>query len=145
MNKRDTVLHAKLLAPLDNPEKLVAFIEFYLDGYAPKEAWVRAGYSEGQSRQAMHKLRTNWRLVDKMIDERIGSHAPLALNVVVDLMKNAKSETVRLNAAKDILSRAGKDKPVQITHSTKEPEDLPDEELDAEIIALADRLNIAKS
>ena len=144
MNKKDSILHAKVLTGDPNPEKLVAFLDLYLDGMPPKIAWVEAGYAESTAPKAMNKVRENWRLIDTMIDDRIGQHAPLALSVVVDLMQHAKSETVKLNAAKDILSRAGKDKPIELRHTSQAPEDLTEDQLDAEIISLAERLEIGK-
>ena len=77
-----------------------------------------------------------------MVDERIGSHVPAAIGIVVHLMTKAKSENVQLNAAKDILSRAGKDSPIQLQHKTSAPEDLDEEALDAEIISLAERVHV---
>lgn len=142
IGQKEAILHAKEISPGSNPEKLVAFIEHYLEGMPPKEAWVAAGYSENTASAAMNKIRENWKLVAKMVDFRIGMQVPLALNVVKDLMMNSKSDTVRLNAAKDILSRAGKDKPIEINHSAKSPEEMKDEDLDAEIISLAEKINL---
>ena len=126
-------------------EKFFHFIQLYLDGLQPGEAWVQAGYSENTKYQARAKIRENWRTIEKMVDERIGSHVPLALSTVVDLMNNSNSDTVKLNAAKDILSRAGKDKPIQLQHTTKAPDELPDSELDQEILSLAAKIGLGKS
>lgn len=140
---RDAILYARENFKGD-PEKLVRFIDLFLDGLDLPDAWEQAGYSRGTASKARNTLRQNWKVIDKLIEERIGSQVPLAMKTVVYLMQNARSETVRLNAAKDILSRAGKDKPIQIQHESKEPEDLNEEELDAEIIQLAEKIGLNK-
>lgn len=123
-------------------QQFTDFINFYLDGMEPQDAWIAAGYSENTKYNSRVKLREHWRTLEKMIDERIGSHVPAALNCVVELMQRSTSDTVKLNAAKDILSRAGKDKPIQLQHSTKDPDEMDDEQLDAEIIDLAKKIGM---
>lgn len=139
--RRDAILYAKEEG-VQAPEKVVDFINHYLSGMDIYEAWHEAGLPKNGTNRARLVLREHWRLVDKMLDERIGEHAPAALARIVHLMNHASSDTVKLNAAKDILSRAGKDKPIQLTHTSKEPEELEEDELDQEIAMLASRLNI---
>lgn len=122
------------------PEKLIAFLDLYCNGMDPREAWVQAGYSPNTKHLAKAKIRENWKLLEKMIDERIGTHVPLALNIIVDIMINAKSDQTRLLAAKDILSRAGKDKPIQIVTEKKAADQMNDLEIDEEIRALSHKL-----
>jgi hypothetical protein len=139
--RRSAVVYATALNT-PQPEKMVEFMDLYIEGVPIKDAWVQAGYSPNTVQNAMRAVRENWRILDKMVDERIGSHVPQALGIVVHLMTHAKSENIQLNAAKDILARAGKDRPIELKHSTSAPEDLDEDALNAEIIQLAERVHV---
>ena len=110
---------AKLLVENDKDfanttERAITFFELYIEGGDPKKAWVDAGYSEGSVRQANKKIRENYKLVEKMINAKIGAHVPMALNGIILLATHASSDAVKLKAQQDILYRAGYDKPIQI-------------------------------
>ncbi len=135
--KSDAVIHAKPDSPIeDNPDRLLTFIRRYLVHGSARKAWVEAGYSENTVNKARNKLRENWRLVEKIIHEKIGDQISLALNVIKDLMLNSTSDTVRLNAAKDILHRAGLDQPAELR--VEKVDAMTEVELNDELAALLD-------
>lgn len=123
-------------------EKFITFLEYYVESGDHKQAWLDAGYSPSNIATAMGKIRDNWRLVEKLIRNRIGSHVPFALNGVVELAMNAKQESVRLKALQDILFRAGYDAALQIETSEK-VSDLDNAELENELTRLLARANNA--
>ena len=93
----------KSLTPMQ--ERLVHAV--VVDGMTVTEAAKVAGYSSPSAahnatrsdavRQAMHAL----------VLDQIANHAPRSLKAVADLMSSAKSEYVKLQAAQDLLDRAG--------------------------------------
>ena len=126
-------------------ERLDKFIDLYLDYEGDNvRAWLDAGYAESTKSSSMAKLRKHWDIVQARIVERMGSHVPEALAVVVDLMRNARSETIKLKAAQDIMGRAGYDQASKIELSEKKAEDLNQEELRKELSELMNRANAAK-
>ena len=121
-------------------ERLDKFIDLYLDYEGDNvRAWLDAGYAESTKSSSMAKLRKHWDIVQARIVERIGSHVPEALSVVLDLMRNARSETIRLKSAQDIMGRAGYDQASKIELSDKKAEDLNQDELKRELEALMSR------
>ena len=89
-------------------DKQTAFIkEFQLTGKATHSA-IKAGYSEKTSTQKGHQLR--WQFQHQIEDETrrfMKAAVPGALAQIVDLAARATSEQVRLQAAKNIMDRAG--------------------------------------
>tara|TARA_R110000744_G_scaffold272405_2_gene385379 strand:- start:167 stop:631 length:465 start_codon:yes stop_codon:yes gene_type:complete len=122
-------------------EKLVSFIERYVESGDKNTSWVEAGYSELTTNQAMGKIRDNWRLVEKLIRDRIGSHVPMALNGIVELAMNAKNDSVKLKALQDVMYRAGYDRPLEIITGDMDVEKLANKDLDMELTALLARAN----
>ena len=89
-------------------DKQTAFVkEFALTGNATQSA-IKAGYSEKTAYQKRHQLR--WQFQHETEDETrrlMRAAVPGALAQIVDLAARATSEQVRLQAAKDIMDRAG--------------------------------------
>ena len=89
-------------------DKQTAFVkEFALTGNAIQSA-IKAGYSEKTVYQKGHQLR--WQFQHQIEDETrrlMQATVPGALAQIVDLAARATSEQVRLQAAKDIMDRAG--------------------------------------
>ena len=89
-------------------DKQTAFVkEFALTGNAIQSA-IKAGYSEKTSTQKGHQLR--WQFQHQIEDETrrlMQAVVPGALAQIVDLAARATSEQVRLQAAKNIMDRAG--------------------------------------
>ena len=89
-------------------DKQAEFVrQFALTGNATQSA-IRAGYSERTSYQKGHQLRYQFtREIEEETRRLMQLAVPGALAQVVDLAASAQSEAVRLQAAKDILDRAG--------------------------------------
>ena len=120
----------------EHSEQFLDFVLRYVEtGHAPS-AWTDAGFSDNTKNRAMSRLRDNWRLVEKVIKDRIGTHVPMALNGIITLAQHAKQESIRLKAQQDILYRAGYDKPVEFVVEDKDATDLKDQELKDELARL---------
>lgn len=89
-------------------EKQSAFIkEFALSGNGTQSA-IKAGYSEKTAYQKAHQLKYQFtREIEEETRRLMQSAVPGALAQIVDLASTATSEQVRLQAAKDIMDRAG--------------------------------------
>lgn len=116
-----------------------SFVEHLVDDKMdPKEAFLAAGYAESNANPRAQRLqRYLWQHIEKRIKERVSESARLALTVLENLMVTAESENVKLNAARDILSRAGYDAVHRQETVFKEVSDLTDEELDSKLAELS--------
>ena len=89
-------------------DKQTAFVkEFALTGNATQSA-IKTGYSEKSTYRKGHQLR--WQFQHQIEDETrrlMQAAVPGALAQIVDLTARATSEQVRLQAAKDVMDRAG--------------------------------------
>ncbi len=81
------------------------------EGLSTREAASRAGYSEGKAGYVTAhktlKLPHVQQYMMQRITEQLGLNATAAAAKVMNLAQGAKSEYVQLEAAKDILDRAG--------------------------------------
>lgn len=115
-------------------EKEQAFVEALIDDkMEPESAFLAAGYVDNHNlarNRALRLQRYLWLHIEKRIESRISETTTLALNVLDSLMRSAESENVRLNAARDILSRAGYDAVSKQETVIKEVSELSDKELD---------------
>ena len=91
------------------------------NGGSVKNASQVAGYSGGESGRvsASKALKTPHvqQYMMQAIADSMGLNATKALNKIVSLSNNAKSEYVSLEASKDILDRAGFKAPDKVMHS----------------------------
>ena len=113
----------------------------------PLEAFYAAGYNCNQNKsmaknRAKRLQRHLWLHIEKRIKEKVSETATLAVAVLEKLMREADSENVRLNAARDILSRAGYDAVHKQETTVKEVNELSDDELDAQIALLSNVVKI---
>mgnify|MGYP001462134867 CR=1 FL=1 len=90
-------------------------------GCSIKQASEDAGYAKGESGRvtASKALKTPHvqQYMMQAISESMGMNATKALNKIVQLSSNAKSEYVSLEASKDLLDRAGFKAPDKVMHS----------------------------
>jgi len=128
-------------------EKEDAFVSNLVDNKKePLDAFHAAGYT-GKS-ETVNKARSKrlqrylWLHIENRIKQRVGETSTVALNVLEELMRSAESENVRLNAARDILSRAGYDAIHRQETVYREASDLSDEELNEQIKDLLDQDNV---
>lgn len=96
------------------------FVRLYVErGGKARDAAENAGYATGG---AASNLLSNPR-INQAIQEltllRITSLAPTALQTVLEMSRSARSEYVRLQAAQDLLDRAGFKPPDRVQHSVK--------------------------
>lgn len=130
-------------------EKERAFIEAMVHKkMSCYEAFDEAGYKCNSARHiARHRARRLqrhlWMHIEYRIKERVNETAALALSVLHDLMTTAESENVKLNAARDVLSRAGYDAVNRSETVFKDVTQLSDKELDEQIAQLTNS-NIVK-
>ena len=91
------------------------------NGGSVKNASQIAGYSKGESGRvsATKALKTPHvqQYMMQAIADSMGMNATKALNKIVQLSSNAKSEYVSLEASKDLLDRAGFKAPDKVMHS----------------------------
>lgn len=135
--------------PLDKvlTEKEHNFIINLVDNHLePEQAFFDAGYTATRSNPKNRSKRLQrhlWKHIEKRIQEKVSETATLALSVLDDLLRSADSENVKLNAARDILSRAGYDAVHRQETTIKEVSELSDDELDDQIAVLSNvvRLN----
>ena len=107
--------------------------EFSLTGNATQSA-IKAGYSPRTSYAKGHTLKSQFaREIEDETRRLIQGAIPGALAQIVDLAASASSEAVRLQAAKDILDRAGLKPTKRIENITVER---PTEELRKELAQL---------
>ena len=90
-------------------------------GCSIKQASEEAGYAKGESGRvtASKALKTPHvqQFMMQTISDSMSLNATKALNKIVALSSNAKSEYVSLEASKDILDRAGFKAPDKVMHS----------------------------
>lgn len=103
-----------LIKAEDNPNltaKQSAFVDAYVANGGNGAAAAReAGYSEKSARIEGHRLLRNPLIVKEVYERTVialGASLPRALETVSKLSTEANSEYVRLEAAKDLLDRAG--------------------------------------
>lgn len=127
----------------DLTDKENNFITELVDNHLePLEAFAKAGYDcKATAKNRAKRLQRHlWLHIEKRIKERVGETATLALSVLELLMREAESENVKLNAARDILSRAGYDAIHKQETVVKEVVDLSDAELDEQIKRLSNNV-----
>ncbi len=120
----------KKLRELNDREQV--FMELYIENGDYIAAQIGAGYAPHAS-NARKKAEELHQHIRQALYTKIGSHVPWAINEMVKLATNAKTESVKFNALKDILSRAGYDHALVIESKDAEPEEMSDGEIAQEI------------
>jgi|TARA_R110000851_G_C13026062_1_gene560643 K+/H+ antiporter YhaU regulatory subunit KhtT len=99
-------------------------------------AYEKAGYTGKNKGVFKHRAnrtqRYLWTHIEARIKEKVSETATTALGVLEELL-GSESDTVRLNAARDILSRAGYDAVQKQETTLKDVIELTDEEIDKQI------------
>ena len=94
-----------------NPNQIALVDVMVAEGLNTSQAAVRAGYAEGKAgyvtaHKALKQPHVQQYMMQR-IQESLGVNATLAAAKVMSLATGARSEHVQLEAAKDILDRAG--------------------------------------
>ena len=90
-------------------EKQLKFIENYCESGDAVQSAVNAGYKNSHTivNQAWKLKKELSREISKRMQEKFVDKAPLAFGTLVELMNDSDSDTVRLQASKDIMDRGG--------------------------------------
>jgi len=121
-------------------ERRKRFIELFVEGATQAEAARQAGYKHPAS-QGSELRRELASEIDEAMKERITSFAPLALRTLVDLASNSEQDSVKRQAASEILSRAGYDASQKIEQTTIDGnQERTTEELQTELGKLLSRM-----
>lgn len=124
-------------------EAMELFASMYVQsgGLLEKSAKA-AGYSPRSARRQAYELLQNPRVrarIHTITRESFATVGAKAFKVMEDLMLNAKSETVRLRAAADLLDRAGH-KPLEALLSVDNSDALNEDDLVGKIREIMDEL-----
>lgn len=116
-------------------EKLDIYCKHLADGWKREEAYIAAGYSEASAKHNAQKYhRANAEYITSYFSDHIGTHAPAALKVLLEIMNSEQEKGgIRLKAAQDLLDRAGHGAKQKIELSTKQLDDMNTGELEDEI------------
>jgi len=119
-------------------EKQLKFIENYCETGDAVQSAVNAGYKNSHTivNQAWKLKRELSREISKRMLEKFVDKAPIAFGTLTELMNESDSDTVRLQAAKDIMDRGGF-KPKDTMVIEEEAKTIP--ELEAELAMLVGR------
>ena len=97
-----------------------AFTDIYVtNGGNARAAAIEAGYAEASASANASRMLRNPKIQNnilRMTLESLGMQAPRALMQVTTLMSSARSDYVRLQAAQDVLDRAGFRPPERVDH-----------------------------
>lgn len=122
-------------APKSKQDRLDIYCQALADGKKREDAYVLAGYSAATAKgnaQKFHKL--NHEYISMYFADHIGTHAPAALKVLLEIMNNETERGgIRLKAAQDLLDRAGYSAKQRVEITTKEVNDMSTGELENEI------------
>lgn len=122
-------------APKSLKERLDAYCEGICLGLSQEKAYIRAGYSPNSaSKNASVFQRQHQEYITGYIAEHIGTQAPMAINVILQIMNNPDEKGgIRLKAAQDILDRAGYSAKQKLEVTTKDVKDMTTEDLQRQI------------
>jgi len=124
--------------PKSKQEKLDDFAEAICNGLSREAAYIAAGYSPINCRANANKYyRANHEYISGVISERIGTHVPAAIKVLMDVMLDPNEKGgIRIKAAEVLMDRGGYSAKQRIEISTKDVKDLSTEELQNELAKL---------
>ena len=127
---------ANILNIEEREERDEDFVRYYVRNGGNCSAAARAiGVTESSASTTGHRMKE--RLWDDIQDEikfSIKTHIPMALHGLVKLADSADSETVRLNALKDLLDRGGlKPTDKQEIHQVNEYAEMTAEQINDEL------------
>lgn len=110
-------------------ERQLKFADFYLDLSNGTQAAIKAGYGEAGAHTEASRLLKNIKVMayieserearKKAIQNKLAKYAEDAVILLYDLAKTSDSDSVRLQAIKDIMDRAGH-KPVDKVENKNE-------------------------
>ena len=127
---------ANILNIEERHERDEEFVRHYVSNGGNCSAAARSiGISEVSASTTGHRMKERlWGEIQDEIKDSIKTHVPMALHGLVKLADSADSETVRLNALKDLLDRGGlKPTDKQEIHQVNEYADMTAEQINDEL------------
>ena len=90
-------------------EMQAKFVDLYCETGNARQSAIDAGYKDGKyiSNQACNLKRQLANQIQKRMLEMFVDHTPKAFSAMKALMEESESDTVRYQAAKDLMDRAG--------------------------------------
>lgn len=127
-------------SPLSPKEKLDLYCEGLADGLNKTQAYIAAGFSANHAQRNVAPYhRKHAEYINAFLSERIGSHVPAALRVVLTIMNDENEKGgIRLKAAQDVLDRGGFGATRKLELTTKDVTELTTEDLQRELNKLLD-------
>ena len=119
-------------------EMQAKFVDLYCETGNARQSAIDAGYKDGKyiSNQACNLKRQLANQIQKRMLEMFVDHTPKAFSAMKALMEESESDTVRYQAAKDLMDRAG----FKATDKVQIEEDKKDiKQLEAELVSLVGR------
>lgn len=137
MNDQTNVVDI-MSAPLTPKEKLDAYCEGLADGLSKTQAYIQAGFSPNHAQRNVAPYhRKNAEYITAFISERIGSHVPAALKVIVQIMNDPNEKGgIRLKAAQDLVDRGGFGATRKLEFTTKDVTEMSSEDMRNELAKL---------
>lgn len=114
-------------------------------GMTTAAAWRNAGYSEKSVVDAYRKRERLTQVVNRRVQKRLVSHAPVALKALADIMDDKSAPaSVRLKASTEWLDRSGYAKVVEmrITDGEKPINELTPEELEEKAAKILKKMDM---
>jgi len=124
-------------------EKQLKFIENYCETGDAVQSAVNAGYKNSHTivNQAWKLKRELSREISKRMLEKFVDKAPVAFGTLTELMNESDSDTVRLQAAKDIMDRGGF-KPKDTMVIEEEAKTIPELESELQMLVGKDKADL---
>ena len=124
-------------------DKQQKFIEFYCESGDAVQSAVNAGYKNSHTivNQAWKLKRELSREISKRMQEKFVDKAPVAFGTLIELMNSSDSDTVRLQASKDIMDRGGF-KPKDTMVIEEDAKSIPELEAELQMLVGKDKADL---
>tara|TARA_Y100000004_G_scaffold146549_1_gene167462 strand:- start:507 stop:983 length:477 start_codon:yes stop_codon:yes gene_type:complete len=124
-------------------DKQQKFIEFYCESGDAVQSAVNAGYKNSHTivNQAWKLKKELSREISKRMQEKFVDKAPVAFGTLIELMNSSDSDTVRLQASKDIMDRGGF-KPKDTMVIEEDAKSIPELEAELQMLVGKDKADL---
>ena len=124
-------------------EKQLKFIENYCETGDAVQSAISAGYKNSHTivNQAWKLKRDLSKEISKRMQEKFVDKAPIAFGTLIELMNSSDSDTVRLQASKDIMDRGGF-KPKDTMVIEEDAKSIPELEAELQMLVGKDKADV---
>ena len=124
-------------------EKQLKFIENYCETGDAVQSAISAGYKNSHTivNQAWKLKRDLSKEISKRMQEKFVDKAPVAFGTLIELMNSSDSDTVRLQASKDIMDRGGF-KPKDTMVIEEDSKSIPELEAELQMLVGKDKADL---